>query len=199
VPAPFVPKRVEDFIFYYYAKLVIAPSSGFKKNYRFIVDTYKRLKVGEIRMSDYDRELLHLSQQSDSCAYCGRPGSNLLPRVGGSAAPEKQESEGRTEKRDAGLRGWGTKFLIERGELRPLTSGDVQLDGYRSDRLTEADIRQLLGFETRMEAHGFLKEHGAFLPYTLQDLEHDREVACQVARLAQTQRQEEPANNRRAR
>jgi hypothetical protein len=75
----------------------------------------------------------------------------------------------------------------------------IALDGYRSDRLTEADVRQLLGFETRMEVHGFLKEHGAFLPYTLQDLEHDREVARQVARLAQRQRQEEPANNRHPR
>lgn len=79
MPAPFLPKRVEDFIFYYYAKLVIAPSAGFKKNYRFVVDTYKRLKAGEIRMSDYDRELLHLAQQSDSCAYCGRSGANLKP------------------------------------------------------------------------------------------------------------------------
>jgi hypothetical protein len=40
-----------------------------------------------------------------------------------------------------------------------------------------------------------LKQHGVFLPYTLQDLEHDREVARQVARLAQTQRQEGLANN----
>ena len=75
----------------------------------------------------------------------------------------------------------------------------LALDGYRSDRLTEADIRQLLGFETRMEVHGFLKEHGVFLPYTLQDLEHDRAVARQVARLAQTKRQEEVANHRRPR
>jgi hypothetical protein len=79
MPAPFVPRRVEDFIFYYYAKLVIAPSSGFNKNYRFIVDAYKRLKAGEIRMSDYDRELQHLAQQTDSCAYCGSGGSNLVP------------------------------------------------------------------------------------------------------------------------
>ncbi len=73
----------------------------------------------------------------------------------------------------------------------------IALDGYRSDRLTEADIRQLLGFETRMEVHGFLKEHGAFLPYTVEDLEHDREVAHQVAQRAQTQRQKEPASDRR--
>jgi Uncharacterised protein family (UPF0175) len=36
----------------------------------------------------------------------------------------------------------------------------IALEGYRSNRLTEADIRELLGFETRMEVHGFLKEHG---------------------------------------
>jgi hypothetical protein len=74
----------------------------------------------------------------------------------------------------------------------------IALDGYRSDRLTEADIRRLLGFETRMEVHGFLKEHGAFLPYTVKDLEHDREVARQVVQRARTEPHEEPANERRA-
>ena len=73
----------------------------------------------------------------------------------------------------------------------------IALDGYRNDRLTEADIRQLLGFETRMEVRGFLKERGAFLPYTVEDLEHDREVARQVAQRALRQRQVEPANERR--
>jgi len=57
----------------------------------------------------------------------------------------------------------------------------LALEGYRSDRLTEADIRLLLGLDTVLEVHGFLKAHGAFLPYTVEDLEHDREVACQVA------------------
>ena len=75
----------------------------------------------------------------------------------------------------------------------------LALEGYRDDRLTEADIRRLLGFETRMEVHAFLKEHGVFLHYTLQDLEHDRKAARDVARLAQTLRQEEPANDRHAR
>lgn len=53
----------------------------------------------------------------------------------------------------------------------------IALEGYRSERLTEAEIRELLKFETRMEVHGFLKQHGAFLPYTDEDLAHDREVA----------------------
>jgi hypothetical protein len=74
----------------------------------------------------------------------------------------------------------------------------IALEGYRSDRLTEADIRELLGFDTRMEVHGFLKEHGAFLPYTDEDLEHDREVAIQVARRIRTERHGDPSGQRRA-
>jgi len=57
----------------------------------------------------------------------------------------------------------------------------IAIEGYRSDRLSETDIRELLGFETRMEVHGFLKEHGAFLHYTDEDLEHDLEMARQIA------------------
>lgn len=79
MPASFIPRRVEDFILYYYAKLVIASSAGLAGNYRFVVDTYRRLKSGQIHMSDYDRELLHLAQRPNVCVYCGVRGSNLVP------------------------------------------------------------------------------------------------------------------------
>lgn len=79
MPAALVPKRIEDFIFYYYAKLVIAPSAGFAGNYRFIVDRYRKLKVGKIRMTDYDRELLHLAQAPGICAYCQKKTINVTP------------------------------------------------------------------------------------------------------------------------
>jgi hypothetical protein len=71
MPPPSIPRRVEDIIFYYYAKLVIAPSAGFKGNYRFIIDAYKRLKSGDVRMSDYERELLHIANMPNICALCG--------------------------------------------------------------------------------------------------------------------------------
>src|SRR5438132_1510879 len=74
----------------------------------------------------------------------------------------------------------------------------IALEGYRSDRFTETDIRDLLGFDTRMEVHGFLKEHGAFLPYTYEDLEQDRDVASQVAQRARTERHGDPPSRRRA-
>jgi hypothetical protein len=49
----------------------------------------------------------------------------------------------------------------------------LALEGYRSKRLGESAVRRLLGFETRMEVHGFLKEHGVYLNYSMEDLEHD--------------------------
>jgi len=72
MPAPFVPKKVEDIIYYYYAKLVIAPSAGLQRNYGFIIDTYKRLKSGDIEMSHYDREIQRIAETPNECAFCGR-------------------------------------------------------------------------------------------------------------------------------
>jgi hypothetical protein len=79
MPARLVPHRVGDFIFYYYAKLVIAPSAGMPGNYQFVVDRYKRLKSGEIHMSDYERELLRLASSPDVCAYCGARTKDAVP------------------------------------------------------------------------------------------------------------------------
>jgi predicted HTH domain antitoxin len=50
------------------------------------------------------------------------------------------------------------------------------LEGYRSGALTEEQIRRLLGFEARMEVHGFLKEHAVFLNYNREELEQDMET-----------------------
>ena len=58
----------------------------------------------------------------------------------------------------------------------------VAIEGYRRDLISEAAVRRLLDFDTRMEVHGFLKEHGVFLHYTREDLDHDCAVAIRVAR-----------------
>ena len=50
----------------------------------------------------------------------------------------------------------------------------LALEGYRAEQLSESAIRQLLGFESRMQVHAFLKEHGVYLHYDLSDLDHDR-------------------------
>lgn len=50
------------------------------------------------------------------------------------------------------------------------------VDAYRTRMLSEAEIKRILGFATRMEVHQLLSEHGVPLDYTVEDLEHDRET-----------------------
>jgi hypothetical protein len=50
----------------------------------------------------------------------------------------------------------------------------LALEGYRAQLLSESAVRQMLGFESRIQVHGFLKEHGVHLHYDLSDLNHDR-------------------------
>jgi predicted HTH domain antitoxin len=50
------------------------------------------------------------------------------------------------------------------------------LEGYRSGALTEEQVRRLLGFGTRMQVHGFLKDHGIHLNYGREELEQDLET-----------------------
>jgi hypothetical protein len=60
------------------------------------------------------------------------------------------------------------------------------LEGYRSGKLTEEQVRRLLGYGTRMQVHGFLKEHGVYLSYGREDLEQDMQTLRQL-------REKEPA------
>ena len=50
----------------------------------------------------------------------------------------------------------------------------LALEGYRTELLSESAVRQMLGFETRMEVHDFLKKHRVYLHYDVTDLEQDR-------------------------
>ena len=47
------------------------------------------------------------------------------------------------------------------------------VEGYRSQRLTESEVRRLLGYETRMEVHALLAEHDVCLHYTADHLRQD--------------------------
>ena len=46
------------------------------------------------------------------------------------------------------------------------------LEDYRAGALTTEEMRQLLGYETRFEVHGFLKAHGVSF-FTMEELEQD--------------------------
>jgi hypothetical protein len=61
----------------------------------------------------------------------------------------------------------------------------LALEAYRSRALTGAQLRRLLGFETRMRVDAFLKEHEVY-DFTAADFEQDRETLRQLrAREAQ--------------
>ena len=47
-------------------------------------------------------------------------------------------------------------------------------------------MRRLPGFETRMQVHGFLKEHGVYLNYSMEDLEHDIREADRIVAILNT-------------
>ena len=52
----------------------------------------------------------------------------------------------------------------------------LALEEYRAQKLSTAQLRRLLGYHTRTEVHAFLKQHGVYLHYTQEDLEHDRQA-----------------------
>jgi hypothetical protein len=57
----------------------------------------------------------------------------------------------------------------------------LALEAYRSHALTAAQLRRLLGFETRMQVEAFLKDHEIY-DYSAADFEQDRETLRQVKR-----------------
>jgi predicted HTH domain antitoxin len=61
----------------------------------------------------------------------------------------------------------------------------IALEGYRSGKLTQAQVRRLLGYETRMEVDGFLKEHGIYLEYTEEDLKREAAVSDRLWKMRQ--------------
>ncbi len=52
----------------------------------------------------------------------------------------------------------------------------VVLEAYRERKISTAQLRRLLGFETGYELDGFLKTYQVWLEYSLEDLKLDREA-----------------------
>jgi hypothetical protein len=60
------------------------------------------------------------------------------------------------------------------GDLSRRALEAFALEEHKAGRLTEAQLRQVLGFETRDEVDGFLKAHEVWLNFTREDLERER-------------------------
>ena len=65
--------------------------------------------------------------------------------------------------------------LSTRGSsLSSMALGALSAEEYRLGNLTKPDLRRWLGLETSYEIDGFLKRHGIFDEYTLEDFESER-------------------------
>ncbi len=67
-----------------------------------------------------------------------------------------------------------TESLSDRfGDLPRHVVETLAVEGYRADVLTEYQLKLMLGFQTRMQVHQFLKERDVALNYTVEDLRED--------------------------
>jgi hypothetical protein len=66
------------------------------------------------------------------------------------------------------------------GDLTRAAYEALALKAYRERKLSTAQLRRVLGYETLMEVDGFLKDHGVELEYTMEDLERDRAAHRQL-------------------
>src|SRR2546423_4306090 len=53
----------------------------------------------------------------------------------------------------------------------------IALEGYRSGKLTQAQVRKILGFQTDLQVDAFLKAHDVYLDYDEEDLRRDTETS----------------------
>jgi hypothetical protein len=61
------------------------------------------------------------------------------------------------------------------GDLSRVALESVALEALRAGRITEVQLRKMLGL-ARIELDGFLKAHGIYQEYTLEDFEQERQA-----------------------
>jgi predicted HTH domain antitoxin len=67
-------------------------------------------------------------------------------------------------------------FSVHGQDLSRAAVEALALEAYRTRKISAAQLRRLLGFQTRMQVDAFLKDRGVELEYGLEDLERDRET-----------------------
>jgi hypothetical protein len=59
------------------------------------------------------------------------------------------------------------------GDLPRRALEALGLEEYKSGHITKAELRRLLGFNTRYELDGFLKAHEVWIDYTVEDFRRE--------------------------
>ncbi len=66
------------------------------------------------------------------------------------------------------------------GDLSRAALEALATEAYRERKISYAQLRQLLGFDTRVEVDSFLKDRGVELEYTYEDLQRDLETLTRL-------------------
>jgi hypothetical protein len=61
------------------------------------------------------------------------------------------------------------------GDLSRRALEALAVEEFRSGRLMQSELRRLLGLPTRQALDAFLKAHAVYIPYTVADLDRDRD------------------------
>jgi hypothetical protein len=62
------------------------------------------------------------------------------------------------------------------GDLSRRALEALALEEFKTGHITKPELRRLLGFGTRYQLDGFLKTHGVYEEYTVDDFEREREA-----------------------
>ena len=84
--------------------------------------------------------------------------------------------------------GIAADFAGEGRDLARAVLEAIALEGQRTDRLSEYQVQQLLGFGYFEEVHRFLNEHGVYPPYAMEDVERDTVASLEVALCGRAER-----------
>ena len=72
-------------------------------------------------------------------------------------------------------------LLQDSDEVSRRVLEQVALDGFKSGQLTTAQVRRILGFESRLEVYDFLAAHGVpWVDYSVEDAERERALLKKV-------------------
>jgi CRISPR/Cas system Type II protein with McrA/HNH and RuvC-like nuclease domain len=64
-------KTIRELVYWEYAKLISGSAVGNRKNYGFVMHTFKKLKDYQLHPSAILKENKKLVEESGKCAYCG--------------------------------------------------------------------------------------------------------------------------------
>jgi len=73
-----------------------------------------------------------------------------------------------------------TSMSASGGDLARRALEALALEEFKSGHLTKPELRRLLGFGTRYRLDGFLKSHGVYEDYTMEDFDSDRDALKQL-------------------